>query len=233
MFASVEQHDRQPVAELRPQGAVTGRGGGVDVDCMQVEPQLGSQLRQLGMHLNADRTTVAGQQLHLGPGHAFSLAQGGYVFDMPSGSAVSITNLLYRYAELMDAGDLDSAAALFTHARIKADAGGSAVLDSTGLLALWRGLVMIHPDGTPRTKHVVTNPILDIDEESGTATCRSYYTVLQQTDAVALQVVAAGRYHDEFERVDGVWRFSFRDYSMLDLTGDLRDHLRVFGGGSG
>jgi hypothetical protein len=100
------------------------------------------------------------------------------------------------------------------------------------LLALWRGLVKIHPDGTPRTKHVVTNPILDIDEEAGTAACRSYYTVLQQTDAVPLQVVAAGRYHDEFERVDGVWRFSFRDYSMLDFTGDLRDHLGVLGGGA-
>jgi 3-phenylpropionate/cinnamic acid dioxygenase small subunit len=152
---------------------------------------------------------------------------------MPSGSAVSITNLLYRYAESMDAGDLDSAAALFAHARIKADADGNVVLDSAGILQLWRGLVKIHADGTPRTKHVITNPILDIDEEAGTATCRSYYTVLQQTDTVPLQVVAAGRYHDEFERVDGVWRFSFRDYSMLDLKGDLRDHLGVLGGGAG
>ncbi|RAU94813.1 nuclear transport factor 2 family protein [Mycolicibacter senuensis] len=148
---------------------------------------------------------------------------------MPGASAVSITNLLYRYAESMDAGDLDSAAALFDHARLKVGPDAEAVLDSAGMLQLWRGLVKIHADGTPRTKHVITNPILDIDEAAGTATCRSYYTVLQQTDAVALQVVAAGRYHDEFERVDGVWRFSFRDYSMLDLKGDLRDHLGVFG----
>jgi len=147
--------------------------------------------------------------------------------------AVSITNLLYRYAELMDAGDLGGAAALFAHARIKADAAGSVVLDSAGLLELWRGLVKIHADGTPRTKHVITNPILDIDGAAGTATCRSYYTVLQQTEAVALQVVAAGRYHDSFERVDGVWRFSFRDYSMFDLKGDLRDHLGGFGGAAG
>ncbi|AEF34502.1 MULTISPECIES: nuclear transport factor 2 family protein [Mycobacteriaceae] len=148
---------------------------------------------------------------------------------MPGASAVSITNLLYRYAESMDAGDLDSAAALFGHARLKVGPDADAVLDSAGMLQLWRGLVKIHADGTPRTKHVITNPILDIDEEAGTATCRSYYTVLQQTDTVALQVVAAGRYHDEFERVDGVWRFSFRDYSMLDLKGDLRDHLGVLG----
>ncbi|MGH7489887.1 MAG: nuclear transport factor 2 family protein, partial [bacterium] len=79
----------------------------------------------------------------------------------------------------------------------------------------------------PRTKHVITNPIIEVDEAAGTAMCRSYYTVLQATDAVALQVVAAGRYHDEFECVDGQWRFSFRDYSMLDLQGDLHDHLTI------
>ncbi|MEB3032492.1 nuclear transport factor 2 family protein [Mycolicibacter sp. MYC340] len=147
--------------------------------------------------------------------------------------AVSITNLLYRYAELMDAGDLAGTAALFTHARIKADPEGAVILDSAGLLTLWQGLVKIHADGTPRTKHVVTNPILEVDEAAGTATCRSYYTVLQQTETIALQVVAAGRYHDEFERVDGVWRFTFRDYSMFDLKGDLRDHLGVIGGAGG
>jgi hypothetical protein len=39
------------------------------------------------------------------------------------------------------------------------------------------------------------------------------------------QPIAAGRYLDEFERVDGVWRFSFRDYSQPDLMGDLRGLL--------
>ncbi|MGV0624295.1 nuclear transport factor 2 family protein [Mycolicibacter minnesotensis] len=148
-------------------------------------------------------------------------------------SAVSITNLLYRYAELMDSGDLDAVAALFAHARIQVDADGAVILDQAGILQLWRAVVKIHPDGTPRTKHVITNPILDIDEAAGTATCRSYYTVLQQTEDVALQVIAAGRYHDTFERVDGIWRFGFRDYSMFDLKGDLRDHLGVIGGNGG
>ena len=110
--------------------------------------------------------------------------------------AVAITNLLYRYAELMDTGDLAGAAALFSHARIKADPEGTVILDHAGILQLWRGLVTIHADGTPRTKHVITNPILDTDEDAGTATRRSYYTVLQQTDAVPLQVIAAGRYHN-------------------------------------
>lgn len=142
-----------------------------------------------------------------------------------STDAVAITNLLYRYAELFDAGDLDSAAALFDHARIKVGAAETAVLDAAGLLGVWRRHVKIHPDGTPRTKHVITNPILEIDEAAGTATCRCYYTVLQASGDTPLRVIAAGRYHDAFERVDGRWRFAARDYSMLDLTGDLSDHL--------
>jgi hypothetical protein len=35
-----------------------------------------------------------------------------------SGSAVEITNLLYRYAECIDAGELDEAADLFAHATL-------------------------------------------------------------------------------------------------------------------
>lgn len=93
----------------------------------------------------------------------------------------------------------------------------------------------LYPCGTPRTKHVVTNPIIEIDEKRGRATSRSYYTVYQATEELPLQVIALGRYHDEFERVDGVWRFSYRDYSLLDLMGDLRFHLKapVPAGGSG
>lgn len=139
-------------------------------------------------------------------------------------SATQIANLLYRYAELMDTGDLTSVAALFDHARVKTN-GIDEPADSATLLAQWRSFVKIYPCGTPRTKHVVTNPIIEIDEDKGTATCRSYYTVLQATDTLPLQVIAAGRYHDEFERVDNKWRFSFRNYTMLDLMGDLSDHL--------
>src|SRR5271166_5589708 len=135
-----------------------------------------------------------------------------------SASAVEITNLLYRYAELIDTGDLIGAAALFTHAKINIT-GSAQPQDNQAVLAVWRSHMKIYPCGTPRTKHVITNPIVEIDEIAGTATCRSYYTVVQATDELPLQIVAAGRYHDAFERVDGAWRFSYRDYSMLDLKG--------------
>lgn len=141
-----------------------------------------------------------------------------------SSSAVEIANLLYRYAELMDAGDLPEVAALFRQARVKSN-GADNLLDEAGILSQWRKFVKIHPCGTPRTKHVITNPIIEVDDTAGTATCRSYYTVLQATDKVPLQVIAAGRYHDRFERADGKWHFAYRDYTLFDLQGDLSDHL--------
>jgi len=50
---------------------------------------------------------------------------------------------------------------------------------------------------------MTTNPIIEVDEDAGAATCRwghlplagDYYTVLQQTEELPLQTIVAGRYH--------------------------------------
>jgi len=139
-------------------------------------------------------------------------------------NATQIANLLYCYAECIDTGNLEGAAALFRNARVKTH-GSDSLLGEVELAALWRSAIIIYPCGTPRTKHVITNPIIEIDDSAGTALCRSYYTVVQAVDGFGLQVIASGRYHDEFERVDGMWRFSYRDYSLLDSAGDLSRHL--------
>ena len=142
------------------------------------------------------------------------------------GDATAITNLLYRYAELMDAGDFAAVADLFTHARIKVGLDEAEFLDSAAILAMWEDTVIRYEDGTPRTKHVTTNAIVEFESEDA-ATARSYYTVLQQVGDTPLQVIIAGRYHDRFERVGGTWRFSERDYTLVDLVGDLSRHLRM------
>ncbi|XHS01466.1 hypothetical protein ACFB49_30710 [Sphingomonas sp. DBB INV C78] len=143
-----------------------------------------------------------------------------------SNSATEIANLLYRYSELFDSGALKETAALFRQARIKVRYSDEPI-DDAGLLEVWNTYVMIYPCGTPRTKHLVTNPIIEIDEEAGTATARSYYTVYQVTDDLPLQLIASGRYHDRFERADAGWHFVYRDYSLLDFTGDISAHLKV------
>lgn len=142
-------------------------------------------------------------------------------------SEMEILNLLGRYAEAIDGGRFADAAALFAHARVKRTVPRDHELDAAGLLELWTAKIILYSDGTPRTKHVITNAIVDVDEERGRATSRSYYTVYQQLEDFPLQVIAAGRYHDVFECGDGHWRFAARDYSLIDLVGDLSRHDRT------
>jgi hypothetical protein len=138
-------------------------------------------------------------------------------------SETAITNLVYRYAECIDAGDFDGAAALFTHAQVRTTRG---MMESAQLAQLWKDGIIVYDDGTPKTKHVITNAIVEVDDAGGRGTCRSYYTVMQEVPGHALGPIRCGRYHDEFERVDGEWRFSARDYTLHDLPGDLSRHSR-------
>lgn len=143
-----------------------------------------------------------------------------------SSDALEITNLLYRYGELIDAGDLAGIEGLFRHAQFKL-LGEAALVDAKTTVAMLRRVVKIYPCGTPRTKHVITNPIVEIDSAARTASCRSYYTVLQSTEALPLQVIAAGRYADRFEWSETGWRFAYRDYSLFEFPGNVTAHLNL------
>jgi 3-phenylpropionate/cinnamic acid dioxygenase small subunit len=137
----------------------------------------------------------------------------------------AIAALVFTYAERIDAGDLDGVAALFAEAVYRSDRGGR--YEGTAAVREILGrLVKLHADGTPRTKHVTTNLVVDVDASAGTASARSYFTVLQQTAAVPLQAIVAGRYEDRFVRAARGWRFADRLIHM-DLVGDLSDHLRT------
>jgi hypothetical protein len=84
----------------------------------------------------------------------------------------------------------------------------------------------LYPDGTPCTKHVTTNLIVEIDDEAGTAATRSYFTVMQSVPALPLQPIVAGRYHDRFVRDGSVWRFAERRF-FIDLVGDVSQHQLI------
>ena len=143
-----------------------------------------------------------------------------------------IETLIMTYAERVDLGDFAGVAALFEHATYRAEHGGQITSQegSAAVQATFDTMVRRYPDGTPRTKHVTTNLMVEVD--GGTATSRCYYTVLQQTDVLPIQPIIAGRYHDRFAKVDGAWRFTDR-LIFSDLIGDLSQHLMVdvYGGG--
>ncbi|MGH7785697.1 MAG: nuclear transport factor 2 family protein [Candidatus Binatia bacterium] len=134
----------------------------------------------------------------------------------------AIEALIFAYAERIDAGDLDGLATLFRAATYRSDKGGH--YDGADALgAVLRARVILHADGTPRTKHVTTNLVIELEPDAATA--RSYYTVFQAVDDLPLQPIIAGRYHDRFVRGADGWCFADR-LVFIDLVGDLSRHLR-------
>lgn len=142
-----------------------------------------------------------------------------------SSSRDDIAALIFTYAERIDAGDLDGVAALFRDATYRSRQGGS-YEGSAAVRAVLAQKVILYADGTPRTKHVTSNLIVEVDASGASATARSYFTVLQATDALPLQAIVAGRYHDRFVRDGDAWRFADR-LIFVDLVGNLSQHLRA------
>jgi 3-phenylpropionate/cinnamic acid dioxygenase small subunit len=142
-----------------------------------------------------------------------------------SDNAREIENLIYAYADRIDAGDLAGLGELFRHGRIEA-APGVMIEGAEQVRRLYESTTRLYEDGTPRTRHVTTNVAVEVDDGAGTATSRTYYTVFQQTDELPLQPIIAGHYHDTFHRVDGTWCFDTRSM-FVDLKGDLSHHLLI------
>jgi SnoaL-like domain len=139
----------------------------------------------------------------------------------------AIARLVFGYADRLDAGDLTGMAAYFERARLRTGPGPDAVTFTGAgeVFAAFDGSVQRFEDGTPSTKHVTTNLIVDADEEEGIASARSYFTVLQSRPDLPLQPIVAGRYQDSFARDgDGRWYFTER-LIIIEHVGDVSRHL--------
>ncbi len=144
-----------------------------------------------------------------------------------SDSQREIEELLYRYAEQIDRGDFEGVADLLADAVIVGPGGERGPQGRAEILRMYQATTRCYQDdGTPHTKHVTSNVIVEVDEVAGTATARSYFTVFQALPDFPLQPIVAGRYHDAFTRVGERWRFSERKM-MPDLFGDVGRHLLV------
>jgi hypothetical protein len=128
----------------------------------------------------------------------------------------TITKLLYTYAERIDAGDFAGVADVFTHATLTFEGFPDVVSGAPAVQAVYERTTRRYENGTPRTKHVMTNVMVDVDDEAVAARSRSYFTVLQAVPgALALQPIIAGRYRHTYTCRDGQWEFA----SMhIDLT---------------
>ncbi|MEY2571179.1 MAG: hypothetical protein QOE63_1529 [Acidimicrobiaceae bacterium] len=144
---------------------------------------------------------------------------------MATNAHEAIRHLLYRYCELMDAGDFEGMAALFAQATLTEEHGHVVAEGYDGAHRLWAGGTQTY-DGSPRTRHITANSIIEVADDGNRATARSSYVVFQATDALALQPIITGRYRDAFALADdGAWHFTERCF-YVDHVGDLSHHLK-------
>jgi 3-phenylpropionate/cinnamic acid dioxygenase small subunit len=145
---------------------------------------------------------------------------------MSADAIEAIRRLLHRYAECVDAADFAALGALFAAGEIRARGLPAPLRGADAVAAFYARANRVHDDGTLRTKHVVSNEIVEIDAGGASARARSLFVVYQATARLPLQAIAAGRYHDRFARDAAGWHFADREI-LLDLVGDLSEHLRI------
>jgi 3-phenylpropionate/cinnamic acid dioxygenase small subunit len=120
-----------------------------------------------------------------------------------------ITALVHRYAELLDGGDLEGLVDLFSRATWRSATTGAVRRTPEEIRAVYEGLMPA--EGRPRTRHVITNLVIDMARGADEATGRCSYTVLQAAEpSQPIRVLVAGRYDDRYRHgVDG-WHLTDR-----------------------
>ena len=134
-----------------------------------------------------------------------------------------IIALVHEYARRLDAGDLDGVAALFEQATWRSESTGEVRRGREEVRAVYERVLLY--DGSPRTKHLITNLTIDVEPDADRAVGECCFTVLQGIEAgKPIEIILSGRYVDQFEISAGAWRFSDRLF-VVDLAGNLERHF--------
>ena len=161
-------------------------------------------------------------------------------------SHTAISDLLHTYHWHFNTGRFDLLAALFARSTYQthypwSETGHGVALGADAVLAGFRAMVRLH-DGLPRVQYSVTNAIIDVDEDAGTATSRAQFTGLfgepetwsphhvgiERRDHAQpmIHIFTVGRYEDTFARDNDGWYFTSR-VVHADFTGDRSGHMAM------
>jgi hypothetical protein len=127
------------------------------------------------------------------------------------------------YCFAIDDGRLDDFAALFRDGTwyLSEDAP----LRGTASVAKWLHENVVLYNGTPATRHMVSNIAIDF-QDANNATAKSYVILFQSVPGNAPMVMFQGKYRDTFVGSDGAWRFLDRRVQADGAATDFSTHLR-------
>ncbi|MBS1677550.1 MAG: nuclear transport factor 2 family protein [Actinobacteria bacterium] len=140
----------------------------------------------------------------------------------------AIRALTYEYTFRLDRGDFAGVAALLAEADLRMAAAGmnaEPIRGATAVESFYAKQVVTYDDD-PRTRHLITNHVVDIAPDGESATGRCYFTVLQATPSQPIQIVVCGRYADSFARTDKGWTFTEKVIEVDYLTA-IGDHFKI------
>lgn len=138
-----------------------------------------------------------------------------------------IEQKIYRMGYALENGDFDRVGELLRHATFGADRIGRRVMQGRDAIReQYRRTNITYPGHGRATREMYTNVLIEIDLDAGTAKSTTAYTVAQQTPDghSRFELLVAGRYEDEWKRIDGEWHWTDR-YIVVQFKNDLDRHM--------
>jgi 3-phenylpropionate/cinnamic acid dioxygenase small subunit len=147
----------------------------------------------------------------------------------------AIEDVLFRYAEAVDTGDLEALGDVL-HGCVMVLPDGRRLQGGAAIAAHYESIIIFYDEAenpvtycrracTPRTRHVTTNLLFAFSKAVDSADVRSYFTAYQ-TLGQQTEIVAGGRYHDHFDFTTSGWQMTERRI-LVDNLGDMSRHLKT------
>jgi 3-phenylpropionate/cinnamic acid dioxygenase small subunit len=131
-----------------------------------------------------------------------------------------VEDAVYRYAWACDEDDIDAIVACFTQTGVFAtNTGAPPCVGPAALAELFGGARKRRSDAGQRTRHVMTNVL--VDDRHARVTARSYLTLFTTPLGGATFVECSGEYRDVLVRESGRWRFAERTVTFDAIPSSL------------
>lgn len=128
----------------------------------------------------------------------------------PVADYLAVLSCLYQYCHLVDRGEVDEIAALFTEEAVlwPVYQGDGRIEGRAAIRAWFQNYDTEVRAGRRHRRHKISSPFIRIDGDTASVDCYlDSSTVLIATNVIS---VSAGRYEDKLVKADGTWLFTQR-----------------------